>query len=163
RTGHDFGQYKQKTLIRRIQRRMQLVQINAAPEYIRLLRTDSREAQLLFRDPESFEVLEREVIPKILDDSRHDDPVRVWVPGCASGEEAYSVAILLKDAMSKRESQRKVQVFATDLDDEAVRTARAGRFSSSIAADISAERFERWFVQEGDDYCPQKAIREMCI
>jgi len=174
RTGHDFGQYKQKTLIRRIQRRMQLVQINAAPEYIRLLRTDSREAQLLFRDllsnvtqffrdPESFEVLEREVIPKILDDSRHDDPVRVWVPGCARGEEAYSVAILLKDAMSKRESQRKVQVFATDLDDEAVRTARAGRFSSSIAADISAERFERWFVQEGDDYCPQKAIREMCI
>ena len=174
RTGHDFGQYKIKTLIRRIQRRMQLVQIDAAPDYIRLLRTDSREAQLLFRDllinvtqffrdPESFEVLEREIIPKIIEDSRVDDAIRIWVPGCASGEEAYSVTILLKDAMNKREAHRKVQVFATDLDDEAVRTARAGRFPSSVATDMSAERFERWFVQEGDDYCPQKAIREMCI
>ena len=174
RTGHDFGQYKQKTLIRRIQRRMQLVQIDAAPDYIRLLRTDSREAQLLFRDllinvtqffrdPELFDVLEREVIPKIIDDSRFDDAIRAWVPGCASGEEGYSVAILLREAMTKREAQRKAQIFGTDLDDEAVRMARAGRYPSSVAADMSAERFERWFVQEGDDHCPQKAIREMCI
>jgi two-component system, chemotaxis family, CheB/CheR fusion protein len=174
RTGHDFGQYKQKTLIRRIQRRMQLVQIDIPPDYIRLLRTDSHEAQLLFRDllinvtqffrdREAFDALEREVIPKIIDDSRTDDAIRIWAPGCASGEEAYSIAILVKEALDKREAHRKVQIFATDLDDEAVRTARVGRFASSIAADISAERFERWFVQEGDDYCPQKAIREMCI
>ncbi len=174
RTGHDFGQYKQKTLIRRIQRRMQLVQIDAAPDYIRLLRTDGREAQLLFRDllinvtqffrdRESFDVLEREVIPKIIEDSRHDDAIRVWVPGCASGEEAYSIAILLKEAMDKRELHRKVQIFATDLDDEAVRMARAGRFPSSIATDMSDERFARWFVQDGDEYCPQKSIRDMCI
>jgi two-component system, chemotaxis family, CheB/CheR fusion protein len=174
RTGQDFSQYKAKTLIRRIQRRMQLLQIDAAPDYVRLLRKDSRESQLLvrdllinvtqfFRDEESFQALESEVIPKLVGRTGLDDTLRAWVPGCASGEEAYSVAILLKEGMGKHDITRKVQIFATDLDDDAVRLARAARFPSSIASNMSKERFERHFVQEGDRFCPNKSIREMCI
>src|SRR5262249_7219167 len=87
----------------------------------------------------------------------------VWVPGCATGEEAFSIAILIREFMVSHDRVRKVQVFATDLDDQAVATARIGRYPRSIAGDISPERFERWFVKEGEDFCPQKAIREMCI
>jgi two-component system CheB/CheR fusion protein len=174
RTGHDFSEYKTNTLIRRIQRRMQLVQIDATPDYIRLLRKDSRESQLLvrdllinvtqfFRDNESFGALETEVIPKLIERIELDETLRAWVPGCASGEEAYSVAILLKEGMSKRDTNRKAQIFATDLDDDAVRMARMARFPGSIASDMSRERFERWFAQEGEHYCPQKSIREMCV
>lgn len=174
RTGHDFSQYKMKTLMRRIQRRMQLVQIDAVPDYVGLLRKDAREAQLLFndllinvtqffRDGDSFEALEKAVIPKLLDERGPDDTIRVWVPGCATGEEAYSIAILLKEAMNRLEMSRKVLIFATDIDDDAVRTARGGRFASSVVSAMSIERFERWFVREGDDYSPHKAIREMCI
>jgi two-component system, chemotaxis family, CheB/CheR fusion protein len=153
---------------------MQLVQIDATPDYIRLLRKDSRESQLLvrdllinvtqfFRNNESFEALETEVIPKLIERIELDETLRAWVPGCASGEDAYSVAILLKEGMSKRDTNRKVQIFATDLDDDAVRMARMARFPGSIASDMSRERFERWFAQEGEHYCPQKSIREMCV
>jgi two-component system CheB/CheR fusion protein len=174
RLGHDFSQYKERTLVRRIQRRMQLLGIKDAPDYHNLLRRDKQEQVVLFhellinvteffRDAASFEALEKVVVPQLLSRSTPDEPVRIWVPGCATGEEALSIAILLKEAMVSQEIVRKVQIFATDLDDQAITSARHGRYPRSIAAHISGERLERWFVEEGDDFCPRKLIREMCI
>jgi two-component system, chemotaxis family, CheB/CheR fusion protein len=174
RLGHDFSQYKERTLVRRIQRRMQLLGVKDAPDYLNLLRRDKQEQVVLFhellinvteffRDAASFEALEKVVVPQLLSQSTPDEPVRIWVPGCATGEEAFSIAILLKEAMVSQEIVRKVQIFATDLDNHAITTARHGRYPRSIAAHMSAERFERWFVEEGSDYCPLKSIREMCI
>ena len=174
RLGHDFTQYKEKTLVRRIQRRMQLLQVKTAPEYLKLLRRDGGEQRLLFhellinvtqffRDPTAYEVLEKSVIPQVIAQTSAEEGIRVWVPGCATGEEAFSLAILIKEAMVRQDTLRKVQIFATDLDDHAVASARIGRYPRSIAGDMSPERCERWFVKDGEDYCPQKAIREMCI
>src|SRR5262245_41960092 len=174
RLGHDFTQYKDKTLVRRIQRRMQLLQIKTAPEYLKYLRQKSEEQRLLFhellinvtqffRDPTAYEILERSVIPQLIAQTTAEEGIRIWVPGCATGEEAFSIAILIREVMVSHDSARKVQIFATDLDDQAVASARIGRYPRSISGDMSTERFERWFVKDGEDYCPQKAIREMCI
>ena len=174
RTGHDFSQYKNKTLVRRIQRRMQIVQIDSVFEYIKQLRKDAREAELLFRDllinvtqffrdQEAFELLEKDVIPRLIERTALDETIRVWVPGCATGEEAYSLAILLEEVMTRQETKRRVQVFATDLDDDAVRIARAARYPSSIASNMTKERFDRWFVQDGTDYFPHtQSQRSFC-
>ena len=171
-TGHDFSQYKEKTLLRRIQRRMLVVQAENVTDYIDHLRQHPNEHELLFRefligvteffrDPAAFEALRTIAIPTLLADKTSADVLRVWVPGCASGEEAYSIAILLREAMG---SQRglKVKVFATDIDDQAIGAARAGRYRSPLVG-ISAERQERWFTKDRDDYCVVKQIREMCI
>jgi len=171
-TGHDFSQYKEKTLLRRIQRRMLVVQAENVTDYIDHLRQHPNEHELLFRefligvteffrDPVAFEALRTIAIPALLADKTSADVLRVWVPGCATGEEAYSIAILLREAMG---SQRglKVKIFATDIDDQAIGAARAGRFRSPLIG-ISAERQERWFSKDRDDYCVTKQIREMCI
>jgi len=171
-TGHDFGQYKEKTLLRRIQRRMLVVQAEKVTDYIDYLRQRPNEHELLFRefligvteffrDPIAFEALRTVAIPALLAGKTSADVLRVWVPGCATGEEAYSIAILLREAMG---SQRglKVKIFATDIDDQAIGAARAGRFRSPLIG-ISAERQERWFSKDHDDYCVAKQIREMCI
>src|SRR5262249_13968092 len=174
RLGHDFTQYKDKTLVRRVQRRMQLLQIKTGPEYLKDLRQRSEEQRRLFhellinvtqffRDPAAYEILEKSVIPQLIAQTTAEDGIRVWVPGCATGEEALSIAILIKEAIIHQDSVRKVQVFATDLDDNAIATARLERYPRSIAADMSPERLERWFVKDGDEYCPHKSIREMCI
>ncbi|MBB6187431.1 chemotaxis protein CheB [Rhodanobacter sp. MP7CTX1] len=170
--GHDFSQYKEKTLLRRIQRRMLVVQAENVTDYIDHLRQHPNEAELLFRefligvteffrDPVAFETLRTIAIPALLADKTSADVLRVWVPGCATGEEAYSIAILLREAMG---SQRglKVKIFATDIDDQAIGAARAGRFRSPLIG-ISPERLERWFSKDRDDYCVTKQIREMCI
>jgi two-component system, chemotaxis family, CheB/CheR fusion protein len=172
--GHDFSQYKEKTLVRRAQRRMQVLQIDTVPAYIERLRKEPRERELLFRelligvtqffrDPEAFEALAAGVIPKLLETKSADDQIRVWVPGCATGEEAYSTAILLKEAMARREVAPEVQIFATDINDRAVEIARAGCYRKATIAGLSPERLERWFVDEGDHYRPVKDIRAMCI
>ena len=172
--GHDFSQYKEKTLIRRVQRRMQVLRIDTVPEYIQRLRKEPRERELLFRelligvtrffrDPEAFEALAESVIPQLLVNRGADDPIRVWVPGCATGEEAYSIAILLKEAMARLEVAPEVQIFATDINDQAVEIARTGRYRKTAIAGLSPERLERWFVDEGDHWCTVKHIREMCI
>ena len=170
--GHDFSQYKEKTLLRRIQRRMLVVQAENVTDYIDHLRQHPNENELLFRefligvteffrDPAAFETLRTIAIPALLADKTSADVLRVWVPGCATGEEAYSIAILLREAMG---SQRglKVKIFATDIDDQAIGAARAGRFRSPLVG-ISPERQERWFTKDGDDYCVAKQVREMCI
>jgi len=170
--GHDFSQYKEKTLMRRVQRRMLVVQAESVTDYIEHLRQHPNEHELLFRefligvteffrDAVAFEALRTIAIPALLADRASDDVLRVWVPGCATGEEAYSIAILLREAMG---SQRglKVKIFATDIDDQAIGAARAGRYRSPLIG-ISPERQERWFSKDRDDYCVVKQIREMCI
>lgn len=173
-TGHDFSQYKNSTFIRRVQRRMQAAQAASLADYVDLLRQEPQEVEALFRDlligvtqffrdAHAFDVLRRDVIPKLLQDKGPDDPVRVWVPGCATGEEAYSIAILLRERMIETGAVPKVQIFATDIDDHALAIARAGLYPEAIGRDVSPERLEHFFVREGGDYRVAKEIREMCI
>ncbi len=170
--GHDFGQYKEKTLMRRIQRRMLVVQAETVADYIDHLRQYPNEHELLFRefligvteffrDPAAFEALRTIAIPSLLADRSSDDVLRVWVPGCATGEEAYSIAILLREAMGLQRGL-KVKIFATDIDDQAIGRARAGRYRAPLNG-MSPERLERWFSKDRDDWCVVKQIREMCV
>lgn len=174
RLGRDFSQYKTGTLMRRIQRRMTVLQIDDVSAYIEQLRTLPHEAELLFReilisvtrffrDPEAFETLGANIIPGLAADSRNNEPIRVWAAGCATGEEAYSIAILLREELTRSDCRRPVQVFATDIDDRAIEVARAGLYSGTIASDMSAERLERNFVKEDSNYRVAKAIRGMCL
>jgi two-component system CheB/CheR fusion protein len=160
--------------MRRIQRRMQVLQTDEVPSYIEQLRTQPTETELLFRelligvtrffrDAAAFEALETKVIPGMLADPSRSDPLRVWVAGCATGEEAYSIAILLKEGLVRSESRRPVQIFSTDVDDRAIEAARAGLYPASIASDLSAERLERNFIQENSSYRVTKDIRELCL
>ena len=174
RLGRDFSDYKTATLMRRIQRRMHVLQTDEVAAYIEQLRKQPHEAEMLFRellisvtrffrDREAFEALEAKVIPELLADTRSAEAVRVWVAGCATGEEAYSVAILLKEALLRSDCHRPVQVFATDVDERAIAVARAGLYFGSIASDMSPERLERNFVKEDGSYRVTKDIREMCL
>jgi two-component system, chemotaxis family, CheB/CheR fusion protein len=174
RTGHDFHGYKQNTFARRVQRRMQVLQLETVEGYLSALRADPTEADHLFqdlligvtqffRDAPEFALLEREVIPKLFEGKTADDQVRVWVLGCASGEEAYSIAILLREHMATLDFAPTVQIFATDLDGRALSMARSGRYPETIAKDLTPERLERWFAHEGATYSVVKELREMCI
>jgi len=174
RTGHDFSQYKTNTLVRRIQRRMQVLQVPSVVGYVARLRNDPKEGEQLFRDlligvtqffrdPTAFESLERTVIPRIVSRAGADGAIRVWTPGCATGEEAYSVAILLKEATSDKGHGPKVQVFAGDIDEDALEFARAGRYPEGVAAHISPARLERFFLKHKHSYQVAKEIREMCL
>ncbi len=175
-TGHDFSQYKQKTLIRRIERRMAVHQIDRSEDYLRFMRTTPAEAQALFRDlligvtsffrdPESFTALEKEVIPQLFAGKPADASVRVWICGCSTGEEAYSIAILLQEHLQTLDRPFRVQVFATDIDAQAIAQARAGVYPASIAADVSADRLTHFFTQEPDNgaYRIRKAIRDLLV
>ena len=172
-TSHDFHGYKKGTFLRRVQRRLQVLQIDDLDAYIARLRGDRGEVQDLFqdlligvtqffRDPQEFEVLEGE-IPRLFEGKGPEDAFRVWVLGCATGEEAYSMAILLREHMATLVQPPQVQIFATDLDARALGLARAGRYADSIAGHIRSDRLERWFTREGDTYCVSKELREMCI
>lgn len=174
RLGRDFSQYKSGTLMRRIQRRMHVHQTDDVPAYIEQLRALPHEADLLFRellisvtrffrDREAFEALEAKIAPGLVADPRNAEPIRVWVAGCATGEEAYSIAILLKEGLARSECRRPVQIFATDVDDRAIAFARAGLYPGAIVSDLSADRLERNFVKEDGSYRVAKAIREMCL
>ena len=175
-TGHDFFLYKPSTVNRRIERRMAVHQIRTTAEYVRYLQQDPDEVTALFRDlligvtsffrdPEAFKSLEELVIPKLFADKPAGALIRVWVPGCSTGEEAYSIAILLQEHMETLKRGFKAQVFATDIDSPAIVTARAGLYPASIAADISAERLARFFVaeSEGGSYRINKGIRDMLV
>jgi two-component system, chemotaxis family, CheB/CheR fusion protein len=175
-TGHDFSHYKQNTITRRIQRRMAVQQIDQIDEYIRYLQQNKAEVEALFhdfligvthffREPEAFAALESQAIPQIVSDKAGGDRVRVWVPGCSTGEEAYSIAILLRERMDALKQRFKVQLFATDIDSRAIATARAGVYPASIAADISPERLDRFFNHDPAKsvYRIQKEIRDMLI
>jgi two-component system, chemotaxis family, CheB/CheR fusion protein len=171
--GHDFSEYKRSTVVRRIQRRMQVLQIDNPTDYFEHLRRtpielDSLFRELLihvtgfFRDSEAFAAIQP-VIADVVSGKDADDQIRVWVPACATGEEAYSIAILLAEAAPNRRAGPKVQIFATDIDEHAIATARTARYRKPVLADVSEERRQRWFVKEDEHYCPVKNIREMCI
>ncbi|MFM9862296.1 MAG: chemotaxis protein CheB [Micropepsaceae bacterium] len=171
--GQDFGQYKESTLVRRVQRRMQVLQIDSVPEFIARLEKEPREVEALFRDiligvtqffrdPAAFEALQTAVMPKLLANKVASDQIRVWVAGCASGEEAYSIAILFREAMAQLSAPPQVQIFGSDIDDRAIARARTGRYHGPLQG-ISEERLERWFRPLESDYCVVKDVREMCV
>jgi two-component system CheB/CheR fusion protein len=174
KTGHDFHGYKEGTFMRRVQRRMQVAQIDDSAAYVEHLRTQPGEAQELFndlligvtqffRDTKEFELLEHSVIPKLFEGKTRSDQLRIWIIGCSTGEEAYSFGILLREHMATLEEVPQVQIFATDLDGRALAAARAARYAESVVRDVSPERLARWFVREGNTYCIVKEVREMCI
>lgn len=173
-TGHDFSGYKDRTFIRRVQRRMHVLQVETMADFVERLKKDPHEATLLFndlligvtsffRDPEAFAALETAVIPHLFEGKTPDDAVRVWVPGCATGEEAYSIAMLLRDAIPKTLPRLKLQVFATDIDEAALETARMGRYPVSIMKDVPAQCLERYFVREDGTYRVSSELREACL
>jgi two-component system CheB/CheR fusion protein len=174
RTGHDFSGYKDKTVARRVQRRMQVLQIDTVPEFIDRLRKEPAEVDTLlqdlligvtnfFRDPQAFAALEEKVIPQLFEGKGPDDTVRVWVPGCSTGEEAYSIAILLREHMPKGSGAPKLQIFASDIDEPALAVARIGRYPATIARDIPQNRLERYFVREDGTYRIASDLRELCL
>lgn len=175
-TGHDFRQYKETTLIRRMERRMALHQLESADDYLRYARAHPPEVDALFRDlligvtsffrdPDAFRVLQEKVLPKLVEKKPADDAVRIWVCGCSTGEEAYSLAMLLYEQILESKRPLKVQVFATDIDVNAIEHARAGVYPASIAADVSEERLARFFIHESQrgTYRIQKHIRDMLV
>lgn len=174
--GHDFGSYKSNTLIRRIERRIAVHQLDGPESYLECLQDNLAEAHALFRDlligvtsffrdPDAFAALGKEILPKALQDRDPDSPFRVWVAGCSTGEEAYSIAILLQEQKDLLEQDFCIQLFATDLDSKAIDTARAGVFGPSIASTVSPQRLSRFFVyqRETDCYIVKKVIRDMVI
>src|ERR1035438_7297263 len=176
-TGHDFSQYKLGTIHRRIERRMAVSQIESMEGYVKYAQQTPAEVEALFRDlligvtsffrdPEAFQALEEQVIAKLpVDDQGGAAAARVWVPGCSTGEEAYSIAILLAERQEAIKQSFAVQVFATDIDSQAIATARAGLYPASIAADISPQRLARFFTAEpgANAYRIHKSIRDMLV
>lgn len=172
--GVDFSQYKQSTIQRRILRRMLLESVETLADYVEFLRQDPSELQALFhdllikvtgffRDPEAFEAIKRTVFPAILKNRSPDRPVRIWVPGCATGEEAYSLAIVLMECLGDMAVSTPVQIFATDISEESLARARAGLYVENIALDVSPERLRRFFTRADTHFQISKHIRDMCI
>ncbi|MFH1135107.1 MAG: chemotaxis protein CheB [Pseudomonadota bacterium] len=175
-TGHDFSHYKPSTILRRIERRMAVQEIETLEGYVKYSQQTPVEVEALFRDlligvtnffrdPEAFQALGEQVIPRLFVDKRADAVIRVWSPGCSTGEEAYSLAILITEGQDKIKRNFKVQVFATDIDSRAIAAARAGLYPASIVDDVSPERLARFFRAEpgGDAYRVTKGIRDMIV
>ncbi len=175
-TGHDFSLYKRNTLYRRIERRLGIHQITKMAAYVRYLQENSQELDLLFkelligvtsffRDPAAWQQLREQAIPTLLASRSPGQALRAWVPGCSTGEEAYSLAIVLREAVeeAKPKGQFAIQVFATDLDRDAIDKARQGLFPANIATDVSPERLKRFFAKEDHGYRVRKEIREIVI
>lgn len=175
-TGNDFSFYKRNTLYRRIERRMGIHQIPKMAGYVRYLQENSQELDLLFkemligvtnffRDPAAWDQLRNQAVPALLANRPADQALRAWVPGCSTGEEAYSLAIVLKEAIETIKPRVKftVQIFATDLDKDAIEQARQGVFPANISADVSGARLKRFFTKEEHGYRVRKEIREMVI
>lgn len=174
RTGHDFTWYKRATLYRRLARRMQVCQTETLADYQRVLREQPTELGNLlrdflisvtnfFRDPEVFAALADVAIPRMFRGKQQSEQVRVWVAGCASGEEAYSIGMLLAEYAARQLDPPQLQVFATDIDEEALAEARAGFYPEQIATDVSAERLQRFFLRENGGYRVSKDLREMML
>lgn len=174
RTGHDFSKYKRSTVLRRIARRMQVTRTNDLKAYYEVLRDNADEAQALlgdllisvttfFRDREAFEAAAKKVLPEIFKESHRGEAIRVWVPGCATGEEAYSLAILLLEQSAGQEIRPPVQVFGSDLDSHALLLAREGRYPIAIENDVSEDRLHRFFAREGDHYRVRQELRDIVL
>lgn len=174
RTGHDFSKYKRATVLRRIARRLQVARIENPNEYYDYLRDTPEEAQALFgdllisvttffRDSEAFDVLTKDVLPQLYQTKQAGDSVRVWVPGCATGEEAYSISILLSEEAARQQKRLPIQVFGSDLDARSLAVAREGRYPAAIEADVSEERLRRYFQREGDQYHVRQELRDTVL
>ncbi|MFZ4436943.1 MAG: CheR family methyltransferase, partial [Syntrophales bacterium] len=175
-TGHDFSQYKPSHITRRIDRRMAIHQITTMDGYLKYMQQTPVEVEALFRDmligvtnffrdPEAFKMIEEQIIPKLLAGKHKETVIRIWIPACTTGEEAYSLAILLAEYQEAMKKSFHVQVFATDIDNNAIATARIGLYPASIAADVSPERLSRFFTIEpgSSHYRIHKGIRDMLV
>ncbi|MDQ2746278.1 MAG: PAS domain S-box protein [Acidobacteriota bacterium] len=174
KTGHDFSNYKRATVLRRIERRINVRELKDLLEYADFMceqpeETDALLRDLLisvtnfFRDRYAFDALETQILPKILEGKTAADTVRVWVAGCATGEEAYSLAMLLAEKTSEVSDAPHVQIFATDIDEKAIAFARDGLYTLNDAADVSPERLRRFFIKEGEGYRVRREIRELVL
>ena len=174
RTGHDFTNYKRPTLLRRIERRINMHNLSNLPAYAAFIGQHPDEVTALlkdllisvtnfFRDKRAFDVLEQEVIPAIIQGKKSEEQVRIWVAGCATGEEAYSLAMLCAERTLSVIDAPKVQIFATDIDEAAIAFAREGLYTLNDAADVSPERLRRFFNKEGDGYRIRREVREMIL
>ena len=175
-TGHDFSFYKRNTVLRRIERRMNIHQIRHIGRYVQFLQKNPAELDLLFkelligvtnffRDPEAFKKLQEEALPRVLRTKGKNSTFRVWIPGCSTGEEAYSVAITIAECMDRMKLTGliKTQIFATDIDKEAVDRARQGHYLPTISTDVSPERLQRFFVKDDHGYRVSKQVRETIV
>lgn len=176
-TGHDFSLYKENTLHRRIERRMSVLQIDRASSYVSYLQQNPQEVDLLFnelligvtnffREPEAFEFLKENAIPNLLKNRMKEQILRIWIPGCSTGEEVYSIAIIIRECLEKikKVNSFKVCIFATDINSQSVEIARQGTYPVNIAADVSQERLTQFFIKVGDSsYQVKKTIREMVV
>ena len=174
RTGHDFSQYKKATVLRRIARRAQVTRREQLADYFAFLRDNVEEVQALFgdllisvttffRDPKAFEALAKDVVPRLFEGKEPSDSIRVWVPGCATGEEAYTIAMLLLEEAARHDTRPQVQVFGSDLDVGGLAVAREGRYPVAIEADVSEERLRRFFAREGDRYRARRELRDAIL
>lgn len=172
RTGHDFSQYKLNTIYRRVERRISIAQLDNLPNYIRLLQENPTELDILFkelligvtnffRDPESFVKLKK-LLMELVNNKPDNGQIRIWIPGCSTGEEAYSVAITLRECMNEAKKNLYVQIFATDIDAAAIDKARIGSFTG-IEADVSKDRLIRYFTLSDNVFHVRKEIREMLV
>lgn len=173
-TGHDFSNYKHSTIIRRVTRRMQMNQVDSLRDYLDLLNKEKEEVKALFndllirithffRDPKAFEELEKKIIPKLFADKKNDKQVRVWVAGCATGEEAYSIAILLNEYRSHLNNPPGFQIFASDIDKKAIDLARSAWYPESIFSELSSARLKRYFIKEENGYRIRPELREKVL
>src|SRR5262252_6391213 len=174
RTGHDFSKYKRSTVLRRLGRRMQVTRTDNLSDYYQVLRDSADEAQALlsdllisvttfFRDHDAFEALKTQVLPGLFEERGLDATIRIWVSGCATGEEAYSIAMLLQEEAAKHELRPPIQIFGSDLDARALAVAREGRYPASIEADVSEDRLRRFFMREGDGYRVRQEVRDTIL
>jgi len=174
RTGHDFNQYKRSTILRRVERRMQLNSFTTLENYLDFLRHTPNEATAMFndiligvtnffRDHDSWTALEQKIIPVLMEKKKSEDGIRVWSIGCATGEEAYSLAILLFEQAAKLDFRPHIQVFASDLDESSIAHAREGVYPAPIEADLSPERLERFFTSEGEYYRVKRELRDAVL
>jgi two-component system CheB/CheR fusion protein len=173
-TGHDFTNYKRPTIIRRVARHLQIHETDDLGEYLEILRNRPDEVVSLiknllinvtnfFRDKDAFDALETQVVPALFEGKSGDDHVRVWIAGCSSGEEAYSMAILLNEFAAKLPEPPAIQIFASDVDDDVIAEARDGRFTEAVVHDVSPERLKNFFTKEGGFYHVRKSIRETIL
>ena len=173
-TGIDFTYYKHNTIQRRIERRMALHGIDSLKDYSRKLRQDADEAKTLaqeflinvtafFREPETYKTLKETVFPALIEHRKNDEPIRVWIPGCSTGEEAYSIAIVLTEFLEEHGKSCGIQIFATDLSDSVIEKARAGVYLENAVSGVSPERLRRFFINRDRVYQISQSIRSACV
>ncbi|WP_103019724.1 CheR family methyltransferase [Salinibacter altiplanensis] len=173
-TGHDFSHYKRSSVLRRLERRLQVTNVETLGAYLQVLQDQPGEARALykellisvtrfFRTPEAFETLAGTIIPSLFDGKSSDEEVRVWVAGCATGEEAYSLAMLLREHARTLDVPPELQVFATDVDPEGLDTARTGVYPPTIEADVSEPRLDRFFLREDNQYRVTRSLRNSVV